>query len=339
MFRLFEENTADAVWQKIADYFRKTPLSVQESRGGPAQELLHAAISIKNPREKWVLSRKPVLNLAFSLAEIIWLTRGRNDAAFLNFFNRQLPKFAGQTDIYHGAYGHRLRKSMGFDQLESAYTAFRANPRTRQVVLQIWDANLDLPDQTGAAKSADIPCNTSSILKINNNSLEWLQIMRSNDIFRGLPYNIVQFTALQEILSGWLEIKMGEYHHISDSLHLYSNCADNIQKSYPIQTLNFSNPDSLAFPKDISDRSFLQLEEFITEIIEGRASQSDLVSLKNCDELPEAFRNMAIILASEALRRNRHRDQCEHLLEQCSNPIYTFLYSEWLNRIDHERVK
>ena len=45
--------------------------------------------------------------------------------------------------------------------------------------------------------------------------------MRSNDIFRGLPYNFVQFTSMQEILAGWLKINVGSYNHVSDSLHIY----------------------------------------------------------------------------------------------------------------------
>jgi thymidylate synthase len=47
--------------------------------------------------------------------------------------------------------------------------------------------------------------------------------MRSNDLFKGLPYNLIQFTTLQEIIAGWLRIEVGSYNHISDSLHLYES--------------------------------------------------------------------------------------------------------------------
>ena len=45
--------------------------------------------------------------------------------------------------------------------------------------------------------------------------------MRSNDVLLGTPYNFVQYTSLQEILAGWLDIGVGSYNHYSDSLHLY----------------------------------------------------------------------------------------------------------------------
>ncbi len=50
--------------------------------------------------------------------------------------------------------------------------------------------------------------------------------MRSNDHFRGLPHNLIQFTTVQEVLAGWLGISLGSYHHYSDSLHVYESDGD-----------------------------------------------------------------------------------------------------------------
>ena len=35
--------------------------------------------------------------------------------------------------------------------------------------------------------------------KVRQGKLEWSQIMRSNDVLLGMPYNFIQFTGLQEI--------------------------------------------------------------------------------------------------------------------------------------------
>ena len=37
-----------------------------------------------------------------------------------------------------------------------------------------------------------------------------------------IPYNFVQFSNLQEILAGWLELDVGSYNHYNDSLYLYN---------------------------------------------------------------------------------------------------------------------
>src|SRR5438132_698223 len=101
MFRVFEGATADDVWLRLAAAFRDEHLPSQESRAGDTREILHAAISIKNPRQRWVVSRVPALNPAFALAEAVWILAGRDDAAFLNYFNSKLAEFAGRGDRYH----------------------------------------------------------------------------------------------------------------------------------------------------------------------------------------------------------------------------------------------
>ena len=124
-------------------------VSVQVSRNGPTREILHALISVSDPRQRWVVSRNPPMNIAFALAEIVWIMTGRDDSAFLNYFNRELPKYCGNCPNYHGAYGYRLRKRFKIDQLERAYQALSKNPESRQVVLQIWDSTIDLPSADG----------------------------------------------------------------------------------------------------------------------------------------------------------------------------------------------
>ena len=61
------------------------------------------------------------------------------------------------------------------------------------------------------------------MLKVRDGALEWTQILRSNDVFRGLPYNFVQFTMMQEIMAGWLNLRVGSYNQLSDSLHIYDS--------------------------------------------------------------------------------------------------------------------
>jgi thymidylate synthase len=330
MFSTFEGPTADEVWQQIAHAFRtgKFP-GAHNSRAGATKELLHATIAIEDPRQRWIASRQPSLNLAFALAEIIWIIRGRNDSAFLNYFNRELPKYAGNGLVYHGAYGFRLRSQFGFDQLERAYSALRHNPDTRQVALQIWDAKVDFPDSEGAAVAADIPCNMTALLKVREGRLEWLQVMRSNDLFRGLPYNIVQFTALQEILAGWLDLKLGGYHHVSDSLHVYDNTTGDIERSVPITTV--ANEDDLAVSKSVSEQCFAVLESLVERIIDPADAIDGLLTDFDKD-MPKAFLNIAAVLCAEGARRRKNLKLVERAMEGCSNPIYVQLYDGWRNR-------
>lgn len=262
-------------------------------------EILHAAFTLTDPRQRWIVARYPALNPAFAIAEVIWILSGRNDAAFLNYWNSQLPKYAGTDVEYHGAYGYRLKKHFGIDQLERAYSALQHNPDSRQVVLQIWDSLKDFPDEGGNPVNADIPCNITSLLKIRDGKLEWMQIIRSNDLFRGVPYNFIQFTSIQEILAGWLNVELGSYNQISDSLHLYSEDAK-IVNSNPSGDVE-QNTDSLCLPKDISDTVLAKVNSHIEAMIVPNLSQEALHMLLAETDVPNAYQNLLLLSVPKLL--------------------------------------
>ena len=332
MFRVFDGRTANDVWLSIASAFNGgVQIASQSGRGGPTREILHAALSVSDPRQRWVTSRSPTINIAFALAETVWILSGREDSAFPNYFNRTLPRYAGTCDVYHGAYGHRLRRRFGMDQLERAYQALSQDSESRQVVLQIWDGRADLPLPNGQPAAPDIPCNIVALLKVRDGALEWTQVMRSNDVFRGLPYNFVQFTIVQEIVAGWLSARLGTYNHISDSLHIYETDFE--------QTMNWfrhevsDNPDSLALPKSQFDCVLQKLEQK-SDLVPNETVQTEtlLQELKNC-EMPQAYLNILCVLFAEGVRKRKCYDAIPNVMETCTNPVFKRLYQNWLSRL------
>ena len=303
MISTFQGQSADNVWLQAAEAFRQSDgVRSQDSRGGPTREILHVGISIADPRQRWVVSREPPLNLAFALAEIVWIMTGRRDLAFLDYWNRRYRDFVGPGPELHGAYGYRIRGHLGVDQLERAYRALDSDPDTRQVVIQIWDSPNDLPAPDGTPADRDIPCNVAAMPKLRDGKLEWLQVIRSNDMMLGVPHNFVQFTSMQEILAGWLGVECGSYSQISDSLHVYDSDWDDVMRSTALPSVA-SNDDSLALPRRESDRVFRELELRIEQLIDPATQPDALEDLASWDDAPQAYRNIAAVLTAEALRR------------------------------------
>lgn len=336
MFHTFNAPTADILWQQVRDTLCDgSDVAAQSGRGGETRELLHVGMSIENPRQRWVVSREPALNPAFAIAEVIWILRGRRDSAFLNYFNHQLCRFAGEGEIYHGAYGYRLTRHFGVNQLDRAYSALRSQGDSRQIVLQMWDAASDLPLQDGSPASPDVPCNITSLLKLRGGRLEWLQVMRSNDVFRGLPHNIVQFTMLQEVMAGWLGVKLGSYNHISDSLHLYVSDRSNLSSS-AFAPAAF-NEDSCALPKGESESAWATLETAVERILNHEIGVVDLIQqIQNTTLLP-AFRNMLCVLSAEGIRRRGKSALAQAAMEGCSNRALVQLWERWKLRLEIAR--
>ena|SRR3972149_3141759 len=327
----FQGNTANQVWLQVIKALESQPASeITSSRLGNMHELLHVGITIHEPRRRWIPSRIPAINPAFALAEIIWIVNGSNEAKIINYWNPVLPRFAGYTKYYHGAYGFRLREHFDFDQLEKAYYSLQKNGLSRQVMLQMWDPGIDFPNDYGQPVSEDIPCNLSSLLKIRNDKLEWMQINRSNDIYRGLPYNIVQFTVLQEIMAGWLGIDVGTYNHLSDSLHLYVD--DLKELGYIDQEPENRNTDRLNLSYDETQIYFRALFNKMKFIVNNELSESDFYKFFDDNLKVRALDNMFLIIGADAARRNRYDDMASELVNKCTNPIYRELWKNWSER-------
>lgn len=332
MIPVFAHETADGVWQQAAVALQASDAAApQASRNGMTQELLHAVLTIRNPRQRWIVSRQPPINPAFAIAEVVWILTGRNDAAFLTYWNAQLPKFAGPGPMYHGAYGYRLRHHFGLDQLHRAYLALQHNPDSRQVALQIWDPRNDFPDEDGAPVDPDIPCNMLSLLKVRGGKLEWMQVLRSNDLFRGVPYNVIQYTSLQEVMAGWLGLDVGSYHHLSDSLHIY---ADDSHASLVADSLQAKvNPDTLSLPRHDSDQAFARLGHYIDALIAPELTRGDVEAYAMANDLPPTFRNLLLVVLAEAARRRQWLESAEHVIQSCTNPALVQVWQRWLHRV------
>jgi thymidylate synthase len=331
MTYLFEGETADQAWRAAAEKFTQGVAGPQPGRGGKTRELLRAVFTIRNPRQRWVVSRHPALNPAFAIAEVVWILNGRNDAAFVNHWNPRLPKFAGDVDTYHGAYGYRLRHAFGFDQLEQAYSALTHSPDSRQVVFQIWNPSVDFPDAAGRPVAADIPCNVCALPKVRGGKLEWLQIMRSNDVQRGLPYNFVQFTCLQEVMAGWIRADVGAYAHVSDSLHMYERDEAEMRSYVPSEEAE--NSDTLALPWKESHEVFSEMARLMEAIASPKLSRQTLRALLSSLALPRAHRNLLLVAAADSARRRGWTEDASELMAVCDNLALVQIWEGWSLRL------
>lgn len=331
--QLIRAKTADAAWRQAHQLVMVTSEKggLQASRGGDTCEVLHVALEIEDPSQHWVLSRSPAVNPAFGIAEVIWILAGSNDASILNYWFPKLPYFSGDGATYPGAYGYRLRRHLGIDQFHRAFDALNANPDSRQVVLQYWDGRSDLPFNDGAPQTFDVPCNVISMLKVRDGRLDWTQIMRSNDVCRGLPYNLLQFTMLQEIFAGWLNLQLGSYHHWSDSLHAYMDSA----KEFAVNDLVVPAYCDDNLQTDAIEGEILIGEMYrrMSELTKPALEASDISQITLNTGLPEAYQNLLVVLGAEASRRRGNLDQAPWLMKSCTNRQLCQAWDLWWNRL------
>lgn len=237
-------------------------LSVQDSRAGRTKEMLDFKTQLTNPYNRCVGGFGRDINIFFLLAEAMWIANGRKDVKFLTLFNAKMSDFSDDGEVFHAPYGFRLRHwgvrsedkfiednmsaSQGQDQVADVLRILSENPDNRQVVMSIWNPDLDL-----GAKTKDTPCNDMVMLKIRNGKLITTIQNRSNDLHWGLPTNIFQFSFMSEVISNCLGIEMGTQTHNSQSLHIYewNETADKMKHNFEdrlwseADSINDSHPE------------------------------------------------------------------------------------------------
>jgi len=187
MYTLTVTNVCEALPIGMAALRSKGVL--EDTRAGPALVMPSPVTTVTlYPTERVLFSAQRDANPAFHLFESIWMLAGRNDVTPLNLFVRDFGMRFGEPDgTMHGAYGHRWRQALGFDQLNAAVKKLKRDPSTRQIVLQMWDATpYHIVEQSGTdsvgdradgsnifAGSEDLtgdwkdrPCNTHIYLRI-----------------------------------------------------------------------------------------------------------------------------------------------------------------------------
>lgn len=192
-------------------------------------------------------ARKP--NYRFGLAEACWILAGSDDARLIGSFNKQMLRFSDDGKHMWGAYGPRL---MG--QLAHTVETLKRDPDSRQAVVTTWrpqvgpvdlterDDNLESsynamvgagicdgwdtkpPEWDGSSwRSKDIPCTVAWHFQVRYDQLHLTVFMRSNDVWLGLPYDLLSFTTVQRVVASMLGIEPGSYNHVASNLHLYDS--------------------------------------------------------------------------------------------------------------------
>ena len=209
-------------------------------RGMLTKEISPVGITITNPRKRVISHPLRKLNYGFMVGELLWILQGRNDLSIAHY-NSQWAKYSDDGEILNGAYGQRIFRWDGaFDvidesytddegnthpsfelqqvtvnQFEKAFEQLKADPDSRQATIVLFNPTQDYRE------TKDKPCTNLLRFTIRNSKLNMMVMMRSNDIWFGFPYDVFNFTMLQEIMAGRLGVEVGKYTHVVDSLHIY----------------------------------------------------------------------------------------------------------------------
>lgn len=198
------------------------------------------------------------------LAETLWFVQGRTDLASLRADGcTWWDEWALEDDSIGRGYGAQLRHWLRpdgteFDQLAWVINEIKTNPRSRRLVMTMWNAgeldNMALP-----------PCHGALIQfyaweKGDRKMLDLMVHIRSSDTFLGLPTNIAGYALLLKMVG---HVTGREADTLTVSLgdaHVYKNHVDAVRTQ--------AEREPFTFPELVIDPSVRDIDDFRPEHFE-----------------------------------------------------------------------
>jgi thymidylate synthase len=205
-----------------------------------SKELLNYIIRIETPRHRVVQNKCRPISLPLMVARFTWLMAGSDRLADIAFYESRVRYFTDDGLTVPGSnFGQRiLLPRPGLNQLDSVINLLKADQATRRAAISIYQ-----PEDCGR-NSTDIPCVFGLLYQIRNNSLNSTIIMRSNNAYGLLPYNLFEFSLLAEVVASEVGISLGSLTHFAASMHIYDTDYDKAEAVVKNRSTNGQSPST-----------------------------------------------------------------------------------------------
>lgn len=211
------------------------------------REVRNLSFTLNSVKDNIVSIRN--LSPSYLFAEWLWYFCGHNDVEFIGSFGSMWKRLTDDGITNNSAYGYLMKHKFGFDQVKKVIELLKKDPSSRRAVI-----NLNTPN-ANVIETKDEPCTIALQFLIRDEKLCCTVMMRSNDIWFGLPYDVAFFTELQKYIAKELGIEAGTYTHFDVSLHVYERNIDDLKKivENPVSKKITFNSDKFHEFKDAID--------------------------------------------------------------------------------------
>jgi len=257
------DNIHEAYLGTLADVY-DNPEYVCAPRGQKIKECLDYSFKILKPKSETIITKDLDRNkviASYTAKEHELYNSGTNDVKDFGEASKFWLKLANPDGTINSAYGHliKFKKSHGnpiyelFNDLQSkeaiavsdflsqnahkamrtpyewCLSALRADKDSRQAIIRF-----SLPEHFYIGNK-DFTCTMHASAIIREDKLNFSVVMRSNDLNKGLIYDLPWFVSVMEDLvvdlkSTYPSLQVGAYTHTVHSMHVYDNDEKTILK-------------------------------------------------------------------------------------------------------------
>lgn len=217
---LIEEDNFDNIYAILLNMLKHT--DIVKVRDCNTKELIDVNICLRDPFSS-IMSNLEANQYKYLLNEIMLYLKGTLKASDFEQISKFWTKVKNDNDTVNSNYGymafHKLTPA-GISQFFWCVEQFIFDKNTRKAVINYNDIFHKFDG------NKDLVCTVSQSFLVRDNMLHSYILMRSNDIVRGLTYDLPWFCLVQIFM--WLmlktkykDLKIGHYNHHALSLHIY----------------------------------------------------------------------------------------------------------------------
>lgn len=209
------------------------------------------------------------ISKSYICGELLWYALGRKDVGFINKFAGLWGRISDDGETSYSAYGDIVFNRHGFNQVDKIIQLLCYDPDSRRAVI-----NFNVPNENVITTKDEI-CTIALQFLVRDGKLDCTAIMRSNDVWYGLPYDVIFFTELTKYIARRLGIPYGTYTHYVISIHAYERNYKDIENTV------------FAFPKTRIKVDFERImkDKFKLEHVVETSSTPRETLVKTCEDL------------------------------------------------------
>jgi thymidylate synthase len=330
------DNTCDgifrAVLREVLECGEEVTASQSKSVGSgtTSLDLRNHQFTIPNPYDRVVCAPERRFNVVGAIARFIWLVSGSDRLDEIEFYEPRARAFTDDGLTLPGSnYGARLfHAEPGLNQIHGVISRVKSDPCTRRAAAAVYQAEDAVRD------SKDIPCAFGLFYTVREGKLVTTTVMRSNAAWRLLPFNIFEFTLLQELVAVVSGLKLGSYTHFAVSQHLFR--ADNPERD-EVELAQRLLAGGTTYPRYVfspmpAETTWETIRQLISVFAHVRTESSGLSNstfLQSADEiaaqLPPYWADYGLALLAHALSNRGLLDAAEEVISRTQDPIRSLL--------------
>ncbi len=259
--------TFDAIYQNLIKKIVEEGMEELNKRTGhKTKTLVGLTFQIDLEKEGFpilTLRKNPIKS---PIAEQIWFITGERNTEFLRKYTKMWDEFIEEDGTITSAYGYRWRHHFVRDQLGKLIELLQNDPSSRHGVVVTWDPK---DDGYGGTPKKNIPCPFTFTVNIVGERLHLHNIIRSNDMMLGCPFDTFGFSLLLCTLAQKLGVKPGIYTHTISNAHIYDTHYAGAEEL--IKRTNTHENIFPVLPLNIYDRAEKKDDTLVDEIYQSFA--------------------------------------------------------------------